>query len=151
VIGSGGTFWIAYPAAVWTDRAMPRGTTRRGATGEDLPFLLRLHGTVRAAEPAPVPWPPATKQAFALQHRHYLGHYPTPGSGWSKRRPAARALLRAACRARLRADRHQPGPRGAGPGHRSLADQPDPDEAATRGCGMRLHVPEAAAPVHRVR
>ena len=57
------------------------GLVLRHAGERDLPGLRRLYGETRAAEMAQVPWPPGLKasfldQQFALQHRHYVAHYP---------------------------------------------------------------------------
>lgn len=47
----------------------------------DVPFLLALYATTRAAELEPVPWLPAEKSAFVemqfkAQRQHYHTHYP---------------------------------------------------------------------------
>lgn len=47
----------------------------------DLPWLCDLYASTRAEEMALVPWPEPVKrqfieQQFALQHRHYVTHYP---------------------------------------------------------------------------
>ncbi len=58
-----------------------RGLVLRPARDDDLPWLHALYATTRSAELAAVPWPQAAKDAFlaqqfALQHRHYLAHFP---------------------------------------------------------------------------
>ncbi|HET7461160.1 MAG TPA: GNAT family N-acetyltransferase [Longimicrobium sp.] len=59
----------------------PFGTlTLRPITDDDLPFLLRLYGTLRADELAQVPWSDEQKAAFVLQqfeaqHAWWTEHY----------------------------------------------------------------------------
>ncbi|AMP00049.1 acetyltransferase family protein [Collimonas arenae] len=58
-----------------------RGIRLRPCAAGDISFLTSLYRQLRAAELAPLPWPDAQKHAFidsqfALQHRHYLTHYP---------------------------------------------------------------------------
>ena len=58
-----------------------RGIRLRPCATGDISFLTSLYRQLRAAELAPLPWPDAQKHAFidsqfALQHRHYLTHYP---------------------------------------------------------------------------
>jgi RimJ/RimL family protein N-acetyltransferase len=58
-----------------------RGIVLRLCTTADIAFLRDLYRQLRAEELAPLPWPQAQKDAFldsqfALQHRHYLTHYP---------------------------------------------------------------------------
>ena len=53
-----------------------QGYALRPEREDDLPFLLRLYGSTREAELAPVPWSAEQKQAFvasqfALQRHHY--------------------------------------------------------------------------------
>lgn len=75
----------AFPAAHADHPHAPAELLRQGiglrpVVAADLPFLRVLYGETRAAELAPVPWPPAAKQAFLddqfdLQHRHYLAYF----------------------------------------------------------------------------
>lgn len=75
-----------FPAAQQAPFADPvllreRGIGLRAAAFDDLDFLRRLYRALRADELAPVPWTDAAKQAFlddqfALQHRHFVRHYP---------------------------------------------------------------------------
>ena len=58
-----------------------RGFGLRPATAADMPFLAALYASNRATELASVPWPESARRAFldsqfALQHRHYVQHYP---------------------------------------------------------------------------
>jgi ribosomal protein S18 acetylase RimI-like enzyme len=58
-----------------------RGLGVRAAVEADLPFLARLYAHTRDEELAAVPWPDDVRQAFianqfALQHRHYVQHFP---------------------------------------------------------------------------
>ena len=58
-----------------------RGLAVRAASDGDLPFLAALYAVTRHAELAAAAWPDDVRQAFldsqfALQHRHYVGHYP---------------------------------------------------------------------------
>lgn len=58
-----------------------RGLGLRAASEGDLPFLAALYASTREDELAAVAWPENVHQAFlqsqfALQHRHYLEHYP---------------------------------------------------------------------------
>jgi ribosomal protein S18 acetylase RimI-like enzyme len=58
-----------------------RGLALRLCGDHDLPFLAELYGHTRAEELAAVPWPENVRKAFldsqfALQHRHYVTHYP---------------------------------------------------------------------------
>ncbi len=60
---------------------IPGGVSLRAAVDSDLPYLRQLYAGTRETEMAQVPWPPATKRAFldqqfALQHAHYIGHFP---------------------------------------------------------------------------
>lgn len=60
---------------------VPGGVSLRAATDTDLPYLRQLYAGTREAEMAQVPWPPAAKRAFldqqfALQHAHYVRHFP---------------------------------------------------------------------------
>lgn len=53
----------------------------RRERGEDRPALRALYASTRQEELAAVPWPEATKaafldQQFALQHHHYVTHFP---------------------------------------------------------------------------
>lgn len=61
--------------------AAPFGIALRWARGDDRPALLALYATTRADELAAQPWPEPTKAQFvahqyALQHRHFVAHYP---------------------------------------------------------------------------
>jgi len=77
---------MQFPARDRIGYAMPtllreRGLDRRAASEGDLPFLAALYATTREEELAAVAWPQNVRQAFldgqfALQHRHYLEHYP---------------------------------------------------------------------------
>ncbi|MEG3191232.1 GNAT family N-acetyltransferase [Lysobacter sp. D1-1-M9] len=60
---------------------IPGGILLRAAIASDLPYLRQLYADMREAEMAQVPWPPAAKRAFldqqfALQHAHYVRHFP---------------------------------------------------------------------------
>ncbi|MBK7657618.1 MAG: GNAT family N-acetyltransferase [Betaproteobacteria bacterium] len=53
----------------------------RGARGTDEPALRALYASTREDELAAAPWPPAVTAAFldhqfALQHHHYVTHFP---------------------------------------------------------------------------
>lgn len=61
--------------------AAPFGIALRGARDGDRPALLALYATTRAEELAAQPWPEATRaqfvaQQYALQHRHFVEHFP---------------------------------------------------------------------------
>lgn len=61
--------------------ARPARIAFRAIAASDLDFLASLYAEVRAAELAPVAWPPEHKQAFLrqqfdLQHDYYANHYP---------------------------------------------------------------------------
>jgi len=63
------------------DDAVVEGLSLRRAGESDLPFLRRLYGDVRAEELAAVPWAGDTRarfldSQFALQHTHYVTHFP---------------------------------------------------------------------------
>lgn len=67
--------WAA-PAAL-----QARGISVRPARSADLDWLRDLYASTRRDELAAVPWPEQTKRAFldqqfALQHAHYLQHFP---------------------------------------------------------------------------
>lgn len=58
-----------------------RGFSLRPLRNADLPRLCDLYASTRSEEMALVPWPDPVKrqfieQQFALQHRHYVTHYP---------------------------------------------------------------------------
>ncbi|SFA98979.1 Acetyltransferase (GNAT) family protein [Collimonas sp. OK607] len=58
-----------------------RGIALRSCTAADIAFLRVLYRQLRAEELAPLSWPETQKHTFldsqfALQHRHYLTHYP---------------------------------------------------------------------------
>lgn len=60
---------------------LERGLHLRAARHDDLPFLRALYASTREEELASVPWPEPMRaaflgQQFALQHRHYVAHYP---------------------------------------------------------------------------
>ncbi|WP_425510201.1 GNAT family N-acetyltransferase [Xanthomonas indica] len=68
---------IEAPAALRT-----RGVALRAAHAGDLPWLRDLYASTRRDELAAVPWPEPAKRAFldqqfALQHAHYLQHFPS--------------------------------------------------------------------------
>lgn len=75
-----------FPAARENTLAIPAPLARRGfflrpLGDDDLPWLRDLYADTRAAEVAAVPWPDTAKRAFldqqfALQHHHYLAHFP---------------------------------------------------------------------------
>lgn len=61
--------------------AAPLGWDLRAANASDLSFLRELYGMLRADELSQVPWPAHAKHAFidsqfALQHRHFVTHFP---------------------------------------------------------------------------
>jgi len=58
-----------------------RGFRLRPARHDDLLFLRELYASTREEELALVPWPERMRcafidQQFAMQHRHYVAHYP---------------------------------------------------------------------------
>jgi len=60
---------------------LERGFHLRAARSDDLPFLRALYASTREEELALVPWPEPMRvafidQQFAMQHRHYVAHYP---------------------------------------------------------------------------
>lgn len=123
-----------------------RGFRLRHATATDLPWLSHLYATTRAQEMGPLAWPDAAKQAFleqqfALQHRHYLGHY---GDAdflilEDARGPAGRYYLRRAAPEHLIVDISLlPERRNQGIGAALIAASQA--QAGAAGCGMRLHV-----------
>lgn len=66
--------------ALYAMAASP-GLGLRAANASDLVFLRELYGTLRADELGRMPWPAQAKEAFldnqfALQHRHFVGHFP---------------------------------------------------------------------------
>lgn len=75
-----------FPAPAGPGLETPAGLVALGyrlrcATQADLPALQRVYDDTRRDEMAGVPWPPEAKrgflaQQFALQHRHYVAHYP---------------------------------------------------------------------------
>lgn len=76
---------LAFPPvrATWlpaTGEVPATGIRWREAGDEDLPFFRQLYADTRAAELAAVAWPEVLREQFldsqfALQHRHYTGHY----------------------------------------------------------------------------
>lgn len=68
--------------AIEAPRALrTRGVVLRAAHAGDLPWLRDLYASTRRDELAAVPWPEPAKRAFldqqfALQHAHYLQHFP---------------------------------------------------------------------------
>ena len=67
---------FALPAAL-----QAQGFLLRPETDADIPFLVRLYASTRAAELAPVPWTPEQKQAFLAsqfqaQRYHYRTYFP---------------------------------------------------------------------------
>ncbi len=127
-----------------------RGFSLRALHDGDLPWLRDLYASTRAGEMAPVPWPDATKRAFldqqfALQHRHYLGHYGDADFMALERNghgPVGRYyVLRAAPDHVLVDISLFPALRGNGLGHALIGHSQR--EAGALGRGMRLHVLQA--------
>lgn len=133
-----------------------RGIGLRAARATDLDWLCTLYASTRSAELAVVPWPEAAKRAFldqqfALQHAHYLRHF-----------PAADFLIVEHARERLgrlyldrSADPHVlvdisllPECRGKGIGAALIAHAQS--LANTDGCALRLHVLHANHPAKRL-
>lgn len=125
-----------------------RGFGLRALRDADLPRLCDLYASTRSEEMALVPWPDGVKrqfieQQFTLQHRHYLAHYPEAsfwaiehrhsggvvGNCYLLRTPPEHLIVHIS----LFPDR-----RGGGLGS-ALILQCQAD-AATAGCGVRLHV-----------
>jgi GNAT superfamily N-acetyltransferase len=62
-------------------RHLPPGYALRPREAQDMPFLRDLYAGTREEELRPVAWTPEEKRVFlanqfALQHGHYLQHYP---------------------------------------------------------------------------
>lgn len=129
---------------------LARGFALQAATDADLPWLRTLYASTRADELAVVPWSDAAKrqfldQQFALQHQHYLAHYPeadylvirTAGE-----EPVGRYYLDRGTAEYLLVDISLfPQWRGLGLG--SLLIRQSQADAAAQGVGMRLHVLES--------
>lgn len=61
-----------------------RHLSLRAATIQDLPFMRRLYGLLRADEVSQMPWPESVRQQFldsqfSLQHHHFVTHYAAAG------------------------------------------------------------------------
>ena len=126
---------------------LARGFFLHSASDADLPWLRALYASTRAEELAGVAWPDTAKrqfldQQFALQHQHYLGHYPAADYlvvRTAEQEPIGRYYLDRGCFEYLLIDISLfPSWRGQGIG-RLLIRQSQAD-AAARGLGMRLHV-----------
>ncbi|MEE7561037.1 GNAT family N-acetyltransferase, partial [Xanthomonas sp. Kuri4-2] len=128
----------------------------RAAQDDDVPWLRALYASTRSAELAGVPWTDAAKRAFldqqfALQHVHYLTHFPeadflvlaTPqapvGRLYLDRRVSPHALVDISL---------MPDWRGQGLGTILVAHA----QALAReaGCALALHVMHANPGAHRL-
>jgi ribosomal protein S18 acetylase RimI-like enzyme len=124
-----------------------RGFALQAADNADLPWLRALYASTRAEELAAVPWPEFAKrqfldQQFALQHQHYLGHYPTADYlviRTDQQEPVGRFYLDRARPAYLLVDISL-FPRWRGLGLGSLLIRQSQADAAAQGLGMQLHV-----------
>jgi len=75
------TLQQAPPAFTLPAALLLQGFALRPETGADIPFLLELYASTRAAELAPVPWSAEQKQAFLAsqfqaQRTHYRTYFP---------------------------------------------------------------------------
>lgn len=123
----------------------------------DRAWLCDLYASTRAEEMALVPWPEPVKrqfieQQFALQHRHYVTHYPgadfwaiehrqhgASGSCYLLRTPPEHLIIHIGL---------FPQARNGGLGS-ALIRQCQADAAAA-GCGVRLHVLQTNASARRL-
>lgn len=140
---------LAFPVHSGTVGATPasltgRGIVLRAATAADIPYLVRLYAQSREQELAALP--PAIRHAFlesqfALQHRHYTGHYRDADFLLLERvgAPIGRYYVSRAAIDFIVIDiclEHSV--RGQGIGEALIAQTQR--LAAERGCGVRLHV-----------
>lgn len=113
----------------------------------DLPWLCDLYASTRAEEMALVPWPELVKrqfmeQQFALQHRHYVTHYPeadfwaiehrhhgVSGNCYLLRTPPEHLIVHISLF-----------PRARNGGLGSALIRQCQAQAMAQGCGVRLHV-----------
>ena len=134
-----------------------RGFVLRAAIDSDRSWMASLYASTRAAEMAVVPWPELVKQLFldqqfALQHQHYLGHYPdtdylviqTVGG-----EPVGRYYLQRTPPDHLLVDISL-FPRWRGQGIGTILIRQSQIEAATLGRGMRLHVMQSNPAAQRL-
>jgi len=123
-----------------------RGVRLRPARHDDLAFLRGLYASTRAAELALAPWPEPIRaafidQQFAMQHRHYVTHYPDADFLLIERgpTPVGRLYLQYGPAALLVIDISlQPECRGAGIGSQLLAHTQA--VARTQSLDVELHV-----------
>lgn len=122
------------------------GVSLRAADEDDLPWLRQLYRELRAEELTPLQWPAAMQAAFAdsqfaLQHAHYLAHYraadfllieqhgESVGRYYLLRETEDYLIVDISLCAQRR---------GQGIGGALIAQTQQ--QAAGRGCGVRLHV-----------
>lgn len=133
-----------------------RGFSLRSARDDDLPSLHELYASTRAGEMAMAPWPDTVKQVFldsqfALQHQHYLSHFPDADF---------LVLVREGrIQGRYYVQRHAPEcllidisllPALRGSGIGTALIRHTQMEAAAQGKVMRLHVQQANAGARRL-
>ncbi|GLQ45165.1 N-acetyltransferase [Dyella lipolytica] len=133
------------------------GLRLRAARDDDLPYLRKLYGTVRAAELAQVDWPDGFKQTFldsqfALQHSHYVTHYASTDF-WivehDGRTVGRYYLLRGLPYYRIIDIAMEPDWRGRGVGS-ALLDWTQAQVRQTGAAGIDLHVYEHNHSAHRL-
>lgn len=133
-----------------------RGLGLRVASEGDLPFLAALYAHTREQELAAIAWPDHVRQSFlasqfALQHRHYVEHYPEADFLLIQREgePLGRFYLAREERDDLIVDISLlPGWQGQGIGAALL--EAASQQSFARGKGIRLHVLHTNTPARRL-
>ncbi len=132
------------------------GMALRPATVPDLPFLRTLYALTRAAELDAVGWPRQAREhfvasQFALQHRHYMSHFPRGPFLVVERHgaPVGRLYLHTEAEDLLIVDiTLRTECRGQGFGSALL--KAVIDQASAQGRGVRLHVDLRNDAAHRL-